>query len=98
MKVSARPLFRGAAGMKGCDAFGRRDAGQIQFFKCNRGDRWNLSPIVDLAGRLAAAKADFLISLIVGELQREQFERQGVERRIESGIVPDEREQSDGEI
>jgi len=93
-------LFGGTAGMEYSGAFARRQAGQFQFFEhgCRHGG--NLRPVPDTFRCDSSRPANPLVSGVVFELEREEFDSQLVEL-VASRLprrIPQEREKARGKI
>ena len=71
--------------MENRGAFARRQTGQIQFLECYRRHGGNLCPMFDDFRLEVTSFADFPVSDVVFELQREEFECEPV--KISEGRV-----------
>ena len=76
MKMPARMLFRGPAGMENGGAFGWCKAGQFEFLERRRRHSRNLRPMLDDIRCAFSRLANYTISGIVFELEREKFKSQ----------------------
>ena len=79
-------LFRGAAGMENGGAFCRWNAGKFQFLEYRRWYRRDFRPMLDRPRHQFPTLTDFPIGWIVFQLEREQFEGEGI--KISEGRVP----------
>ena len=77
MKMPARLLFGGAAGMKDCGPLRCRDAGKFQFLERAGGHSRDLRPMLDDFGRHSSSPANLLVGGIALELEGKEFESEG---------------------